>query len=112
MNEFAESKNERLPMFGAVLAGGLASACCIGPLAVVLLGFGSASAFIAMEPYRPVFAAITLTLLAWAGWRHWQGRKQCAAKGCPPKKPTLLWILGGLSLFLLLSPSLIPLLVK
>ena len=112
MNDIPESKNERLTMFGAVLAGGLASACCIGPLAVVLLGFGSASAYIAMEPYRPVFAAISLILLAWAGWRHWRGRKQCIAKRCPPKKPVLLWMLGGLSLLLLVSPSLIPLLIK
>ena len=107
MNEIATKKGARLPLIGAVLASGLASACCIGPLMVVLLGFGSASAFIAMEPYRPVFAAVTLVLLGWAGWHHRQGKKQCAANGCPPKKPVLLWILGGLSLFLLLSPSLI-----
>ncbi|MDQ7010318.1 MAG: mercuric transporter MerT family protein [Mariprofundaceae bacterium] len=108
MNETATKKGERLPLIGAVLAGGLASACCIGPLAVALLGFGSVSAFITMEPYRPAFAAVTLVLLGWAGWRHWHGRRQCAVNGCPPKKPALLWILGGLSLLLLLSPSLIP----
>jgi len=108
MNDIATKKSERMPLIGAVLAGGLASACCIGPLIVVLLGLGSASAFIAMEPWRPVFAAVTLILLGWAGWRYWQGKKQCAANGCPPSKPVMLWILGGLSLFLLLSPSLLP----
>jgi mercuric ion transport protein len=112
MNEMSANKKERLPLFGAILAGGLASACCVGPLLVVMLGLGSASAFIAMEPYRPIFAAITLALLGWAGWRYWLGRKQCVASGCPPKRPTLLWILGGMSLFLLASPSLIPLLIK
>jgi len=99
-------------LVGAVLAGGLASACCIGPLIVVLLGLGSASVFVAMEPYRPIFAAITFALLARAGWKHWQGKKQCAASGCPPKKPVLLWILGGLSILLLISPSLLPYFIK
>ncbi|GAV20661.1 mercuric ion transport protein [Mariprofundus micogutta] len=102
-----DTKRENFSLFGAVVAGGLASACCIGPLIVVLLGLGSASAFIAMEPYRPIFAAITLALIGWAGWRHWQGRKVCMANGCPPKKPILLIMLGGFSVLLLISPSLL-----
>jgi mercuric ion transport protein len=101
-------KSEKSTLIGAIVAGGLASACCVGPLIVVFLGFGSASAFIAMEPYRPIFAAITLALLAWAGWRYRQDKKQCAANGCPPKKPVLLWMLGGFSILLLVSPSLLP----
>ncbi|MDX8406374.1 MAG: mercuric transporter MerT family protein [Mariprofundus sp.] len=108
----AEAKKGNTPLVGAIIAGGLASACCIGPLVVVMLGLGSASAFIAMEPYRPVFAVITLALLAWAGWRHWQGRKVCIANGCPPKKPVLLWVPGGFSILLLISPSLLPYLIK
>jgi len=106
------TSNNKAPLIGAVIAGGMASACCIGPLIVVLLGLGSASAFVAMEPYRPFLAAVTLGLLGWAGWKHWQGKKQCAASGCPPKKPVMLWILGGLSILLLISPSLLPYLIK
>jgi len=112
INTANHNKTERLTLVGAVITGGLASACCTGPLIVVLLGLGSASAFIAMEPYRPMFAAITLALLTGAGWRHWQGKKQCAASGCPPKKPVMLWILAGLSILLLISPSLLPYLIK
>jgi hypothetical protein len=77
-----------------------------------MLGLGSASAFIAMEPYRPVFAVLTLSLLAWAAWRYWQGRKVCMAQGCPPKKPVLLWLLGGLSVLLLVSPTLLPYVIQ
>ncbi len=101
-----------LPLIGALGAGFLASACCIGPLIVVLLGLGSASAFVALEPYRPFFAAITLGLLGWAGWRHWQGRKACLARGCPPKRPILLWLLGGISLLMLLAPNLLETLAR
>jgi len=102
----------KAPLIGAIIAGGLASACCIGPLVVVMLGLGSASAFIAMEPYRPIFAVITLALIGWAGWKHWQGRKVCITNGFPPKSPILLWILGGVAAFLLISPSLLPYLIK
>jgi len=94
------------PLLGAVTTGFLASACCIGPLLVALLGLGSASAFVALEPYRPLFAGLTLLLLVGAGWRHRQGRRQCAP-GCPPKKPILLWTLGALSILLLSAPSLL-----
>ena len=111
-SEHIETKKEHGPLIGAIIAGGLASACCIGPLIVVLLGLGSASAFIAMEPYRPLFAVVTLALIGWAGWRHWQGRKLCTANGCPPKKPILLWMLGGLAVLLLISPSLLPYIIK
>jgi len=107
-----ETKKERTPLIAAIIAGGLASACCIGPLIIVFLGLGSASVFIAMEPYRPIFAVITLSLIAWAGWRHWQGRKVCIANGCPPKKPILLCMLGGGAILLLISPSLLVYLPK
>ena len=105
-------QSSKIPLFSAVGSAFLASACCIGPLIVVLLGLGSASAFVAMEPYRPVFATFTLGLLAWAGWRHRQCRKQCAANGCPPKKPLMLWLLGGLSILLLVAPNLMSLLLR
>jgi len=99
---------DNTPIIGAIFTGFLASACCIGPLLVVLLGLGSASMFIAMQPYRPAFAVITLALIGWAGWQHWQGRKACMASGCPPKKATRLWMLSGVAILLLISPSLLP----
>ena len=107
-----EMKKERTPLIGAMIAGGFASACCIGPLIVVLLGLGSASAFIAMTPYRPIFAVVTLALIGWAGWQHWQGRKVCIAQGCPPKKSFLLWGMGGFAILLLISPALLPYLIQ
>ncbi|MDX8383661.1 MAG: mercuric transporter MerT family protein [Ghiorsea sp.] len=107
-----EARKENISLFGAIIAGGLASACCVGPLIVVMLGLGSASLFIAMEPYRPIFGVITLVLIAWAGWHHWQGRKVCMSKGCRSKNPVLLWVLGGFAILLLISPTLLPYLIQ
>jgi len=105
-------KGEKTSIIGAVVAGGLASACCVGPLIVVMLGLGSASLFIKMAPYRPIFAVITISLLAWAGWKRRQGKKQCLASGCAPKKPIMLWMLGVFAVVLLILPELLPYLIQ
>jgi len=105
-------KGEKTSIIGALVAGGLASACCVGPLIVVFLGLGSASLFVKMAPYRPIFAVITILLLGWAGWKRWQGKKQCIASGCAPKRPVLLWMLGGFAVLLLILPALLPYLIQ
>jgi mercuric ion transport protein len=51
----------------SVLAAAVASACCIGPVAFVLLGAGAFGASLsALEPYRPFFLAATALLLGGA----------------------------------------------
>ncbi len=105
-------KGEKTSIIGAVVAGGLASACCVGPLLVVLLGLGSAGVFVKMEPLRPLFALITLSLIGIAGFRHVRGRRACAAGGCAPRRPVMLFILGGLALLLLLLPSVLPYIIE
>jgi len=105
-------KGEKTTLIGAVIAGALASACCLGPLIIVFLGLGSASLFIAMEPYRPLFALLTLSLVGVASWRHRQGKKQCLVSGCAPKKPVMLWMLGGFAVLLLILPALLPYLIQ
>jgi|MDTC01.3.fsa_nt_gb mercuric ion transport protein len=52
---------------GAVAAAIAASACCVGPLLFALLGLGGAGALVALEPYRPLFTAVTVLLLG-IGW--------------------------------------------
>ena len=63
---------------GALLAGGLAgilaSACCLGPLVLITLGFSGAwiGNLTALEPYRPIFIGVAIVALffAWRGiWR-------------------------------------------
>ena len=68
---------------GALAAGGiaavLASACCLGPLLLVLLGFSGAwiGNLTALERYRPLFLAFTLLALAFAGWRIFRPASAC-----------------------------------
>lgn len=97
-------------LFGAIMAGFLASACCLGPFVVLLLGIGSVSAFISLEPYRPFFAVITFGLLGWSIWQYWSNRKRCLDGDCISTSKALgLWLLGGFALLMLFSPSIIPL---
>ncbi|MBL1353703.1 MAG: mercury transporter MerT [Zetaproteobacteria bacterium] len=105
-------KHNKKSLIAALMTGTLASACCLGPLLVVSLGLGSASMFIALEPYRPMFAVLTLSLLAWVIWQHHQNKKACQNKGCEAKKPTMIWVMGAMSIVLLISPSLLPYMIK
>ena len=52
---------------GAIAAAVAASACCIGPLILALLGIGGAGFLVALEPYRPIFTVVTIGLLG-GGW--------------------------------------------
>ena len=65
---------------GAALAATIgASACCVGPLLLVTLGVTGASvgALTALEPVRPVFIALALTLFAVAYRRLYRTEAAC-----------------------------------
>jgi mercuric ion transport protein len=106
-----------LSLGGAITAALAASACCIGPLLLALLGIGGAGALIALEPYRPAFAAVTLTLLG-AGWylTYRTPAKTSATNdecGCELPRANkagerMLWLATGLVAVALLFPYLVP----
>ena len=58
-------KRISVPLIGGLLAGIAASACCVGPLVLLLLGFGGAwiGNLTALEPYRPIFIGIASVAL-------------------------------------------------
>lgn len=68
---------------GSLLAGGLAallaSACCLGPLMLLALGFSGAwiANLTLLEPYRPVFIAAALLALGLAWRRIWRPAVDC-----------------------------------
>ena len=73
----------------ALLAGGcaalLASACCLGPLALIMVGVSGAwiSHLTALEPYRPIFVAAALVALYFAWRQIWRPAAACApGKAC------------------------------
>lgn len=65
-----------LPLIGSLLAGIAASACCVGPLILLLLGFGGAwiGNLTALEPYRPIFIGMASVALFIAFQRIYRPR--------------------------------------
>lgn len=67
-----------------LLAGGfaavLASACCLGPLVLITLGFSGAwiSKLTVLEPYQPIFIGAAAVALFFAGRRIWLPVARCA----------------------------------
>jgi mercuric ion transport protein len=68
----------------SLMAGGLAallaSACCLGPLVLIGLGFSGAwiSNLTVLQPYQPIFIGAALVALFVAGKRIWRPVAQCA----------------------------------
>ncbi len=63
-----------------VLAALGASACCAGPLILLLLGVGGgwATHLIALEPYSPYLTALTMLFLGAAFYNLYLRRRVCA----------------------------------
>lgn len=67
----------------ALLTGGLAalfaSACCLGPLVLIMVGISGAwiSHLAALEPYQPLFMGASLVALLFAARRIWRPVAAC-----------------------------------
>lgn len=67
----------------ALLAGGLAalfaSACCLGPLVLIMVGISGAwiSHLTALEPYQPLFIGASLVALFFAARKIWRPVAAC-----------------------------------
>jgi mercuric ion transport protein len=100
------------------IAALLAGACCVAPLALVSLGLGGAwlANLQLLEPYRPVFIAVALAALGFAGWRIYRPAPACRPGDiCAVPKVRRgykigFWIVGALLLGMLGFPYLAPLL--
>lgn len=96
---------------GAVLAAAGASLCCVLPLAVVILGFGSAAAAAQLELYRPYFLGLTAVLLGFAFYQAYKPvREECAPdKSCSVpanrrRQRVMVWIIAVLAIVLVMFP--------
>lgn len=101
-------------LFGAIGAALAASSCCTLPLVLVSLGISGAwvSSLTTLQPFRPVFIALSVGLLGFAAWRHHQALRgpQCACEEDRRSQTTRILLgVGGLLVgTLLFSPYLLP----
>lgn len=99
-------------MIAAGLAAIGASLCCVGPLVLLSLGVGGAwiSHLTALEPYRPIFIAVTLLFLFLAFRKLYLTPRRCAPGDACALPATLrnqrilFWLVSGLLAALLAFP--------
>ncbi|MEO6625285.1 MAG: mercuric ion transporter MerT [Burkholderiaceae bacterium] len=103
---------------GALFAGGLAailaSTCCLGPLALITLGFSGAwiANLTALESYQPVFIAVALVALYFARRSIWRPAaacrpgEVCAVPQVRSSYKALFWAVSALVLIALVFPYL------
>jgi len=105
----------------SILAGALAgigaSACCVGPFVLVSLGIGGAwvGTLVALEPFRPVFIAVTITFLGLAYRGLYLAPEACApGRECADpqirsRQRTVFWVVTLVVLALVGAPYAAPL---
>ena len=105
---------------GALLAGGvaalLASACCLGPLVLLMLGVSGASIgnLTALEPYRPVFIGVALVAVYFAHRRIFRPAGEClpgeicAVPAVSRTYKVLFWVVVALLGVALVFPYVAP----
>lgn len=80
----SEPQNGRGALFTGGLAAILASACCLGPLVLIALGFSGAwiGNLTVLEPYRPIFIGAALVALFFAWRRIYRPAQACKPGMC------------------------------
>ncbi len=104
----------------AVAAALLASACCVGPFVLVVLGVSGAwiGTLTALTPYKPIFIILSLGLLAAGFYSVYRRPREacepgslCAAPQTKKVQKVALWIAAAVVAVLLVLPYLIFLLM-
>lgn len=100
---------------GGVVAASLASLCCVAPLLVVTLGVGAGLAT-TLEPLRPLFGVMMLSLFAVAFYSVYTKRDEsaandptCRASCAVPRNrrrdKLLIWIAASIALAVWTFPT-------
>lgn len=100
---------------GAAAAIG-ASACCAGPLLLVVLGVGGAwgSRLVALEVYQPYFVAAALAFFGYAFHRLYRTPEACepgvacAVPAVQRRQRVVFWIVAAMSAVLMSFPLYAP----
>lgn len=94
---------------GAVAAAIGASLCCILPVAVAILGVGSAALGAKLEPFRPYFMLLTAGILGFAFYQAYKPQQcepgeACAGPESRRRHRIMLWIVAVLAIVLTAFP--------
>jgi len=112
VNSSNTNKSNKGTIIAAAAAAIGASLCCVGPLVLLALGIGGTwiSSLAALEPYRPIFIAITLVFLFLAFRKLYIIPRQCAPNDACAVPSTLrnqriiFWVVTVLLIALLTFP--------
>ena len=106
---------------GSLLAGAAAaigaSACCAGPLLLVVLGIGGAwgSRLVALEAYQPFFVSAALAFFGYAFYRLYRKPEACApGEACAipavrHRQRVIFWVIALIAAALMSFPLYAPL---
>ncbi|MEO6747912.1 MAG: mercuric transporter MerT family protein [Caldimonas sp.] len=94
-----------------------ASACCAGPLILVILGVGGAwgSRLVALEPLQPYFVALALIFFGFAFYRLYRSQNECATDevcavpSVRRRQRIIFWIVSAFAAALMAFPLYAPL---
>jgi len=112
----SETQKGRAALVAGGLAAILASACCLGPLVLITLGFSGAwiGNLTILEPYRPIFIAAALVAMFFAWRRIYRPLQECQpGEVCaiPQVRTTyklMFWMVAALVLVALGFPYAMP----
>jgi mercuric ion transport protein len=99
-------------VIGSVFTATIASACCLGPVVLSVVGAGAFGAAAArLEPLRPLFSVITVVLLSGAFYLTYRSEPdaRCETDGrCHPRRVRtaryVLWLTTVLVILILTFP--------
>ena len=103
---------KKIATAGSIFAAFVASLCCVGPIAVALIGLGSAGLFVAIGEYRPYIMFATLIFLGVAFFFTYRKREVACEDGtCKVQRPSrwnqiILWVSTIAVALLLVAPYL------
>lgn len=104
---------DRSVLAGSLLAGLLASACCIGPLVLGVLGLGSLGFAAALAPLRPWFLGLTAVFLGIGFYFAYRPQRPeacapgeaCAKPASRTRQRVALWVVTALAISLASYPT-------
>lgn len=103
-------EKEKLTTTGAVLTAIIASLCCIGPIAVAMIGVGGVAAFSMFWDYRPYLIGLTVGLLGLAFYFTYRKREvvcedgTCKFESASKWSKSAVWLATLLALLAIVFP--------